>query len=121
MSQTFDTIEGLKDDSLINENTYMLLMNAMKRDYDRGRIVNHSATQAVQPHIFDQESIQRLFSIGMCRINDEICIDETVTLSKLKQLARACKIKNFSKLPKHHLFLLLKYNLNAIKTMFNLR
>ena len=49
MSQTFDTIEGLKDDSLINENTYMLLMNAMKRDYDRGRIVNPSATQAVQP------------------------------------------------------------------------
>ena len=128
MSQTFDTIERLKDNSLINENTYMLLMNAMKCDYDRGRMENPSATQTerphtappVQPHTFDEESIQLLFSIGLCRINDELCIDETVTLSKLKQLARACKIKGFSKLPKHHLFLLLKYNLNNIKTLFNL-
>ena len=50
MSQTFDTIEELKDNSLINENTYLLLMNAMKRDFDRGRIVNKSETPpAPQP------------------------------------------------------------------------
>ena len=76
MSQTFDTIEDLKDNSLINENTYLLLMNAMKRDFDRGRIVNQTetppapqprTTPIVQTHVYDAEAA--LFRLPPCDLS----------------------------------------------------
>tara|TARA_B100001094_G_scaffold302594_1_gene329955 strand:- start:1431 stop:1946 length:516 start_codon:yes stop_codon:yes gene_type:complete len=75
--------------------------------------------------IFDEliirKRIQLLFPTGICRKNNEICIDTEVSVVKLKQLAKECKLKKFSSLKKSDIIVFLNKNLNEIKKHFNIK
>ena len=65
-----------------------------------------------------EERVQLLFPTGICKTNNEICIDEVVSLVKLKQLAKECKLKKYSNLRKQDLIKFLSKNLETIKNHF---
>ena len=100
--------------------TYNMLYNKSSDKFKTITGWNANPPREIFDQLIVQERITLLFPTGICRNNNIVCIDEMVSVVKLKQLAKECKLKKYSQLKRHNLIEFLNENLETVKKHFKL-